>query len=85
MSISGIACGIGMFLFGYTTSIGAAAPLCSFLWGVMMFGVLIGIFATLSYGLDAFRNQSNEIFVMNMLFKVSISAGCPIYLCITIR
>jgi len=38
----------------------------------MMVGVLIGIFATLSYGLDAFRTQSNEIFVMNMLMKVSI-------------
>ena len=29
-----------------------------------MFGVLIGIFATLSYALDAFRSQSNEIFIM---------------------
>lgn len=36
-----------------------------------MFGVLIGIFSTLSYGLDSFRSQSNEIFIMNMLFKVS--------------
>jgi hypothetical protein len=37
-----------------------------------MVGVLIGIFATLSYALDAFRSQSNEIFIMNMLFKVYI-------------
>lgn len=65
-----VICGIGMFLFGYTMSIGAAAPLCAFLQGVMMFGVLIGIFSTLSYALDAFRSQSNEMFVMNMLFKV---------------
>lgn len=34
-----------------------------------MVGVLIGIFATLSYALDAFRSQSNDIFIMNMLFK----------------
>lgn len=66
---AGIACGIGMFLFGYTLSIGAAAEVCAFLQGVMMVGVLIGIFSTLSYGLDSFRAQSNEIFVMNMLFK----------------
>jgi hypothetical protein len=67
---AGIACGIGMFLFGYTLSIGASAYLCAFLQGVMMVGVLIGIFSSLTYGLDAFRSQSNEIFVMNMLFKV---------------
>ena len=70
MSIAGVVCGLGMFLFGYTMAIGANAILCAFLQGVMMVGVVIGIFATLSYGLDAFRNQSNEIFIMNMLFKV---------------
>lgn len=68
---AGIACGIGMFLFGYTLASGAAAEVCAFLQGVMMVGVLIGIFGTLTYGLDAFRSESNEIFVMNMLFKVS--------------
>ncbi len=61
-----------MFLFGYTMSVGSPAELCSFFQGVMMVGVLIGIFSTLSYGLDSFRNQSNEIFIMNMLFKVSV-------------
>jgi len=66
-----ITCGLGMFLFGFTLAIGARAEVCAFLQGVMMVGVLIGIFSTLSYGLDSFRNQSNEIFVMNMLFKVS--------------
>ncbi len=59
-----------MFLFGYAMAVGANAILCAFLQGIMMVGVLIGIFATLAYGLDAFRNQSNEIFIMNMLFKV---------------
>jgi hypothetical protein len=71
MGAASVACGIGMFLFGFTMSIGANAVLCAFLQGVMMVGVVIGIFATLSYGLDAFRSQSNEIFIMNMLFKVS--------------
>lgn len=65
-----VMCGLGMFLFGYTMEIGAAAELCAFLQGVMMVGVLIGIFATLAYALDAFRSQSNEMFIMNMFFKV---------------
>jgi hypothetical protein len=71
MSLAGVFCGIGMFLFGYTMAIGANAVLCAFLQGVMNVGVLIGIFSTLSYGLDAFRSQSNEMFIMNMFFKVN--------------
>lgn len=77
MSVAMLMCGLGMFLFGYTMSIGAPAPICAFLQGVMMFGVLIGIFSTLSYALDAFRSQSNEMFVMNMLFKVGDHGGRP--------
>lgn len=73
MSLSGIACALGMFLWGYATSVGASAYLCSFLQGVMLVGVVIGIFSTISYGLDAFRNLSSEMFIMNMLFKVSLS------------
>lgn len=71
MSLSGIGCGVGMFLFGYTMQIGANAVLCAFLQGVTNAGVSIGIFSALSYGLDGFRRQSNEIFIMNMFFKVS--------------
>lgn len=72
MAPAAVFCGIGMFLFGYTMAIGAPAALCAFLQGIMNVGVLIGIFSTLSYGLDSFRNQSNEIFVMNMFFKVRL-------------
>ncbi|OQV05803.1 hypothetical protein CLAIMM_10473 [Cladophialophora immunda] len=79
MAPAGVACGLGMFLFGYTLAVGAAAELCAFLQGVMMVGVLIGIFATLSYGLDSFRDQSNEIFVMNMLFKNFMFYGLSNY------
>ncbi|KAG8625512.1 hypothetical protein KVT40_007263 [Elsinoe batatas] len=69
MGLAAFGCGIGMFLFGYTMSIGARAELCAFFQGVQMFGVLIGIWSTISYGLDAFRNLSSEMFIMNMLFK----------------
>ena len=67
-----VLCGLGMFLFGYALQTGASAVVCAFLQGLMMVGVLIGIFSTLSYGLDAFRSQSNEIFIMNMFFKVRV-------------
>jgi len=79
MGPAAVACGLGMFLFGYTLSIGANAVLCAFLQGVMMVGVLIGIFSTLSYGLDAFRSQSNEMFVMNMFLKNFMFYGLSNY------
>jgi hypothetical protein len=73
MSLAGVTCGVGMFLLGHDMQIGANAVLCAFLQGIMNVGVIIGIFSALSYGLDAFRRQSNEIFIMNMFFKVFFS------------
>jgi hypothetical protein len=71
-------CGIGMFLYGYAMKIGASGVLCAFLQGVMQFGVVLGLASTTSYALDAFRDQSNEIFIMAMLFKVSLSDDGPV-------
>jgi len=34
-----------------------------------MAGVLVGTIAPVSYALDAYRDASNEIFIMNMLLK----------------
>lgn len=34
-----------------------------------MAGVLIGSISSISYALDAYRESSNELFIMNMLFK----------------
>jgi len=70
MSIAGVFCGIGMCLFGYGLARGASAELNAFLFGLEMFGITVAIWSTLSYGLDAFRGLSNEIFIMAMLFKV---------------
>lgn len=39
----------------------------------MMFGVLVAGISSMSYALDSFRESSNELFIMNMLFKVPIS------------
>lgn len=60
----------GFFAFGYLLSIEANAILCVFCQGLLMVGVVVGIWSTLSYGLDAFRDQSSDTFVMVMIFKV---------------
>jgi hypothetical protein len=73
MILAAIGCGVGMFVYGYMLETRASAILCSFFWGWMMFGVLIGGISPMSYALDAFRDISNELFIMNMLFKVRYS------------
>ena len=64
-----VLCAIGMFCYGWFTQIGASAYVCAFFQGVMMCGVLLGTISSVSYALDAYRDSSNEIFIMNMLFK----------------
>jgi len=64
-----LCCGIGMFLYGHYTQIGASAYLCAFFQGMMMCGVLLGTISSISYALDAYRDSSNEIFIMNMFLK----------------
>jgi hypothetical protein len=58
-----------MFGYGHFLQIGENAYVCALFQGIMMFGVLIGTIAGNAYGLDAYRDSSNEIFVMNMLLK----------------
>lgn len=65
-----------MFLYGYAMKVGANGPLCAFLAGVMQLGVILGLSATTSYALDAYREESNEVFIMAMLFKVR-PPRCP--------
>jgi len=69
MILALICCGVGMFGYGHFTQVGAAATTCAVFQGIMMTGVLIGTISPVAYALDAYRDSSNEIFIMNMLFK----------------
>jgi hypothetical protein len=64
-----IGCGVGMFGYGHFVQQGASAYVCALFQGIMMCGVLIGTIAPVSYALDAYREASNEIFIMNMFLK----------------
>ena len=69
MAIATVLCGIGMFGYGHFVQIGASAYVCALFQGIMMSGVLVGTISSVSYALDAYRESSNELFIMNMLFK----------------
>jgi hypothetical protein len=71
MFLGVIGCGVGMFVYGYMLETQASIYVCSFFWGWMMFGVLVAGISSMSYALDSFRESSNELFIMNMLFKVT--------------
>jgi len=69
LTIALICCGVGMFGYGHFTQVGYNANVCAVFQGIMMTGVLIGTISPVAYALDAYRDSSNEIFIMNMLFK----------------
>ena len=69
MAIATVLCGIGMFGYGHFVQVGASAYVCALFQGIMMAGVLVGTISSVSYALDAYRESSNELFIMNMLFK----------------
>lgn len=62
----------GLVLFGYFSSTGQSAVLCSAMQAVEVFGVLVGNIATNGYALDAFKEESNAVFIMAMVVKVSV-------------
>ena len=59
----------GLIGWGYAVQAYRSIYLVCFLWGLMLFGMtVLASFAT-SWALDAFRQHSTEVFVMNMVFK----------------
>lgn len=60
---------IGLFVYGYMLSLFAAPVVTAVFHGIMLFGILIGAITTAGYALDAYRDLSNEIFIMAMVFK----------------
>jgi len=60
---------IGLCLFGYFAEQGASFYLTAFFHGMDLFGIVCAAISASTYVLDAFRDISGEIFIMNMVFK----------------
>ena len=69
MSLVIVFSSVGLFVYGYLCHQFASAELCAFLDGILAFGVTIGLISLGQYALDAYRDLSNEIFIMTMTFK----------------
>lgn len=59
----------GLVGWGFAVKNFASVYVVCFIWGLILFGItLVATFAT-QWALDAYRQNSTEVFVMNMVFK----------------
>jgi hypothetical protein len=58
-----------MFGYAWAVQYDESVYLCNFLYGMMLAGGVIASTTVIVYALDAYRESSNEIFIMNMLYK----------------
>ncbi|OCT53129.1 hypothetical protein CLCR_09908 [Cladophialophora carrionii] len=69
ISLGGICSVAGLIGWGYAVSEFKSIYLVCFIWAVILFGMtVIASFAT-QWALDAYRQNSTELFIMNMVFK----------------
>lgn len=69
VGLLGVASGAGLFGYGYVTQNVESYYVAATIHAIILFGVMALIVATNTYVLDAYRDMSNEIFIMGMLFK----------------
>jgi MFS family permease len=69
VSVGGVCTVTGLIGWGYSVNNGQSIYLICFCWGLMLFGMTSIATNCTSWALDAFRQYSTEIFVLNMVFK----------------
>lgn len=67
--LGGLFAGIGLVLFGYLCQISASYYATATMHGMVLFGIIFVTTGTSAYAVDAYRDMSNEIFIMGMMFK----------------
>jgi MFS family permease len=70
---------LGLILYGHGLQSYWAPPATAVVHAVMLFGILVGAIASSAFILDAFRDLSNEVFIMAMTFKNFFFYGMSYY------
>jgi MFS family permease len=65
----GLFSGVGMMVFGHLCQVQANMYAAAAAYGINMFGITALNITVCSYGLDAFRDMSSDIFVMAIIYK----------------
>ncbi|KAF2201690.1 MFS general substrate transporter [Delitschia confertaspora ATCC 74209] len=61
--------GVGLFLFGYMTEKKMSYYGTAVMHGIDLFGICCANIAAAAYAIDAYREMSGEVFIVNMVFK----------------
>jgi hypothetical protein len=67
--IPAITTGIGLMVFGYMAQNHYSYYATAFFHGMDLFGIVCAAISASAYVIDAYRDMSSEIFIMNMVFK----------------
>ena len=59
----------GLFGFGYAVANSQSIYLVAFIWGMILFGMMIASICLSSYAIDSYRENATEIFIMAIVFK----------------
>ena len=70
-----VTCG-GLVGFGFAIQDQLSVYTLATIWGIVLFGITVIVIVCGQYALDAWRNHSTEIFVMNATFKNFFFYGC---------
>lgn len=65
----GLFTGLGLFLFGYLAANGYSYYATATCHGIALFGILCVTTSYSAYIIDAYREMSNEIFIISMVYK----------------
>ncbi|KAI1619268.1 major facilitator superfamily domain-containing protein, partial [Exophiala viscosa] len=80
ISVGGLAIVAGLLGWGFAIKNLQSIYVVAFLWGLMLFGMSLVATFTTQWALDAYRQHSTELFVMNMVFKNFFYYGLTNYI-----
>lgn len=68
-AVGGLFTGVGLFLFGYLAEEGKSYYATATCHGIALFGIVCVTTSYSAYIIDAYREMSNEIFIISMVYK----------------
>ena len=69
MALAAITMVGGLVGFGQAVAAYESVYLVAFIWGIILFGVMMATISLSAYAIDSFRDNATEIFIMAIVFK----------------
>lgn len=69
MAFAAVTIVAGLVGFGQAVAAYESVYLVAFIWGIILFGVMMATISLSAYAIDSFRDNATEIFIMAIVFK----------------